>query len=134
MSTTFNYRDREGSNRVLGDATNYKHTLVIGSKLSTARNRTSEIDSYRVTISDRMLDTASICANEECGLPRTDRAMFDFSIALGQPAAYYARKKEQILTIQTALAALYTSFDETVSIGSLPSALRGETFTTVTPS
>lgn len=133
MATTFEYRDREGSNKVLGDAANYKHTLVIGSKLSTARNRTSETDSYRVTISDRMLDTASVCSIDECGLPRTDRALFDFSIALGQPETYYARKKEQLVTLITALGALYENFATSVAIGTLPASLRSDQITTVNP-
>jgi len=133
MATTFNMRERAGSSLVYGDATSYKHTLVINPKLSTARNRSSEIDSYRVTVADRMLDTASVCNDDTCGLPRTDRAMFEFSIALGQSDAYYARKKEQLVSLLTALGALYNAFDTSVKLGVIPDALRGESITTVNP-
>lgn len=131
--TNFEQRERVGSNLVYGDTANYKHTLAINSKLSTARNRTSEIDSFRVTIADRMLDTASLCSADECGLPRTDRAMFEFSIALGQTNEYYARKKEQMVSILTALGALYADFDSSLKLGVLPSSLRGDSITTVDP-
>jgi len=131
--TNFEQRERVGSNLVYGDTANYKHTLAVASKLSTARNRTSEIDSFRVTIADRMLDTASLCSADECGLPRTDRAMFEFSIALGQTNEYYARKKEQMVSILTALGALYADFDNSLKLGVLPSSLRGDSITTVNP-
>jgi hypothetical protein len=133
MSTNFELRDRVGSNLSYGDTANYKHMLAVSSKLSTARNRTTETDSFRVTIADRMLDTASACSADECGQPRTDRALFEFSIALGQPDAYYARKKEQLVSILTAVGAIYNAFDSSLKLGVLPTALRGDTITTVNP-
>lgn len=131
--TNFEQRERVGSNLVYGDTANYKHTLAVSSKLGTARNRTSEIDSFRVTIADRWLDVANVCAADECGLPRTDRALFEFSIALGQSQEYYARKKEQMVSIMTALGALYNAFDNSLKLGVLPAALRGDSISTVDP-
>lgn len=108
--TNFVKAAKAGSKQRYVDPADYKHQFEVNHVVSADPKQPNR-DSLRLEAKSTVIERLEDTCNNKCALVRNDVASFTFSISLGQPSEYYARKSQQLDEIQKRIVALRAGMD-----------------------